>query len=160
MYEHLSSLLLALDGLDQDPHYHPEGDALYHSLQVFQLALEATTDIALQAAALLHDIGKAVDESNHAEIAADELEGLLAPKTVWLIRHHMDLLRSPKQTRRILRRHQWIADLERLRKWDVRGRDPYASVMSLEEALWHLLKHPNLFINSGESAQNYAKEIF
>ena len=31
--------LIALDGVRQDPRYHPEGDALFHSLQVFEHAL-------------------------------------------------------------------------------------------------------------------------
>jgi hypothetical protein len=38
MYE---LLLLPLEEVQQDPRYHPEGDALYHSLQVYQLARDA-----------------------------------------------------------------------------------------------------------------------
>ena len=34
-------LLEPLEGVKQSPKYHPEGDALYHSLQVFELAREA-----------------------------------------------------------------------------------------------------------------------
>ena len=30
--------LLPLESVKQNPKYHPEGDALYHSLQVFHLA--------------------------------------------------------------------------------------------------------------------------
>jgi hypothetical protein len=45
---------------------HPEGDALYHSLQVFELArCEAPWDRDLAAAALLHDVGKAIDRRDH-----------------------------------------------------------------------------------------------
>ena len=33
-------LLQPLEGVKQSPKYHPEGDALYHSLQVFELARE------------------------------------------------------------------------------------------------------------------------
>src|SRR4051794_19018975 len=34
-------LLLALERVQQSPEYHPEGDALYHTLQVFELARDA-----------------------------------------------------------------------------------------------------------------------
>ena len=50
------SLLLPLENVKQDPRYHPEGDALYHSLQVFQLAREALPyDEEFLTAALLHE---------------------------------------------------------------------------------------------------------
>jgi hypothetical protein len=42
----LLSLLEALDGVAQSPRYHPEGDALFHSLQVFDLARRATRSCA------------------------------------------------------------------------------------------------------------------
>src|SRR5690606_19665511 len=35
------TLLLPLENVNQNPKFHPEGDALYHSLQVYQLALDA-----------------------------------------------------------------------------------------------------------------------
>ena len=101
MREHLLWLLTALDGVMQDPKHHPEGDALYHSLQVFQCALEETRDGVMLAAALMHDIGKAIDPPMHAEVGADDLEGLLSPQIVWLVRHHMDLLTNPRRTRRL-----------------------------------------------------------
>jgi hypothetical protein len=59
MHQDLLHLLLGLDGVRQDPRYHPEGDALFHSLQAFELARRETSDRALWAAALLHDVGKA-----------------------------------------------------------------------------------------------------
>lgn len=59
-------LLQPLERVKQDARYHPEGDALYHSLQVFELAREARAwDEELILAALLHDVGKAIDPADH-----------------------------------------------------------------------------------------------
>ena len=89
MHHELLDLLLALDGVQQDPRWHPERDALYHSLQVLELARRDTIDPELQAAALLHDVGKALGSADHAEVGADLLDGLVAPRVVWLVRHHL-----------------------------------------------------------------------
>lgn len=131
----LVSLLEALDGIQQSPKYHPEGDALYHSLQVFELATHATDDRVLWAAALFHDVGKAIDGPLHDEIGADLLEGLLPDRAVWLVRHHLDLLKDPRRTRRRWLGTPELLDLERLRKWDLGGRRPNARVMPIESAL-------------------------
>lgn len=135
MHQDLLELLLSLDGVRQDPRWHPEGDALYHSLQAFDLARRETSDRALWAAALLHDVGKAVSSPDHDEVGADLLDGLLAPRVVWLVRHHLDLLRAPQPTRRRLRGSPALADLQRLRRWDTGGRSPSASVLDPEAAL-------------------------
>src|SRR3954468_7146925 len=103
MHQELLDLLLSLDGVRQNPRYHPEGDALFHSLQAFELARRATADTALWAAALLHDVGKAVSSPEHDAIGADLLDGIVAPRIVWLVRHHLDLLRAPGVTKRRLR---------------------------------------------------------
>ncbi len=135
MHDDLLDLLLALDGVRQNPRYHPEGDALFHSLQAFDLARRATGDRALWAAALLHDVGKAVSSPDHDTIGADLLDGLVAPRVVWLVRHHLDLLDAPGVTRRRLRGTSALQDLQRLRRWDVGGRSPFAVVLDPEAAL-------------------------
>lgn len=139
MHDELLGLLEALDGVAQDPRYHPEGDALFHSLQVFDLARSATNDRDLWAAALFHDLGKSFDGPTHDEIGGDLLEGLVNDRVVWLVRHHLDLLRDPRRTRARLRGTPELADLERLRRWDLAGRRPNALVPSAEDAL--LLLH-------------------
>jgi hypothetical protein len=134
MHDELLSLLTDLDGIQQSPKYHPEGDALFHSLQAFELARRATNDRVLWAAALFHDVGKAIDGPLHDEVGADLLDGLLPARAVWLVRHHLDLLKDRRLTRR---RHQGTAvlrDLEQLRRWDVGGRDPNARVISIDDA--------------------------
>lgn len=138
--DELFSLLTALDGVQQSPKWHPEGDALYHSLQVFQLAMRATDDRVLWAAALFHDVGKAVDGPHHDDVGADLLEGLLPPRAVWLVRHHLDLMRDRRKAQRRFGGTPVLRELEQLRRWDVGGRDPRARVLSLDEAwsrLWN-----------------------
>jgi hypothetical protein len=135
MDQDLLDLLLSLDGVRQDPRWHPEGDALYHSLQAFDLARRDTDDRALWAAALFHDVGKAISSPDHDAVGADLLDGLLSPRIAWLVRHHLDLLRVPGVTRRRLRGSAALVDLQRLRRWDVGGRSRSASVLAPETAL-------------------------
>ena len=152
MYSDLLELLVALDGVRQDPRWHPEGDALYHSLQAFDLARRETNDRGLWAAALLHDVGKALSSPDHDEVGADLLEGLVSPRVVWLVRHHLDLLRIPGPTKRRLRGTPALADLQRLRRWDVGGRSPTASVITPDAALTILLDGGETLFPCGEPA--------
>jgi len=140
MNDDLYDLLAALDGVRQNPRYHPEGDALFHSLQAFELARRQSEDRALWAAALFHDVGKAVSSPDHDAIGADMLDGIVSPRIVWLVRHHLDLLEAPAVTKRRLRGTAALGDLQRLRAWDVGGRKPMATVPSIEEALETLLQ--------------------
>jgi HD superfamily phosphodiesterase len=135
MDHELLDLLLALDGVAQPPRYHPEGDALFHSLQVFEHARGETDDPDLLIAALFHDVGKSIDGATHDEVGADLLEGLVNDRAVWLVRHHLDLLRDPRRTRRRLHGTRELADLERLRRWDLAGRKVHARVLTPEAAL-------------------------
>jgi predicted HD phosphohydrolase len=80
-------------------------------------------------------VGKAFDGPTHDEVGADLLEGLVSPRVVWLVRHHLDLLRKPGRTRRRMRGTPALASLERLRRWDLGGRQPNARVITVEHAL-------------------------
>ncbi|WOX05755.1 HD domain-containing protein [Microbulbifer pacificus] len=141
MYDYLASLLEDLDGIQQHPKYHPEGDALFHSLQVFQLARQATDDPVIWAAALFHDVGKAVDSPRHAELGAEMLTGVLNPRIVWLVEHHLDLMQFPHRTRNKYAGQNRLQQLQLLRRVDVGGRDPMASVMDLQDAIQLLKPH-------------------
>jgi hypothetical protein len=159
MHEALLDLLLDLRGVRQDPRYHPEGDALFHSLQAFDMARRETPDRTLWAAALLHDVGKAVSSPDHDEVGADLLDGLVCPRVVWLVRHHLDLLRSPAATKRRLRDTRALADLSRLRRWDLGGRSPHASVLAPEDALAIVLDGALSQLSpSGDSAYGLEQE--
>ncbi len=87
------------------------------------------------AAALLHDVGKARAGRDHDRMGAELLRDLMPERVVWLVEHHLDLLRAPRRIRRRLRGSQRLFDLERLRTWDVGGRDPRAAVRRPEEAV-------------------------
>lgn len=143
MNQYLLSLLLDLDGIEQNPHFHPEGDALFHSLQVFQLAYQNSDEPLLWAAALFHDVGKANGSKHHEQTGAEMLSGILDKQVVWLVEHHLDLLISPASTKR---KYQYqgnqLQQLQQLRKWDLAGRDPFAEVVSPHQAL--SLLHPYL----------------
>jgi hypothetical protein len=133
MFDTIVSWLEDLEDVPQDPRYHPEGCALFHSLQVFQHALDDTEDPELLAAALLHDVGKAHAGRDHDEVGADMLVGF-PDRVRWLVAHHLDLLRDAHGTRTRLWGTPALHDLEALRRWDLAGRDPEAEVMSPEQA--------------------------
>ncbi|MGZ5966498.1 MAG: HD domain-containing protein [Polyangiales bacterium] len=137
----LLELLTGLDGVAQSARYHPEGDALFHSLQVFEQARAHSEDRDLWAAALFHDVGKAIDGPTHDEIGADLLEGLVSDRVIFLVRHHLDLLRDPRRARRRFHGTRELADLERLRRWDLAGRQVHARVLTPEAALAALYEH-------------------
>jgi exopolyphosphatase/pppGpp-phosphohydrolase len=147
LQSYLLSLLRNLENIEQSPLYHPEGDALYHSIQVYQCAKIETKDPELIAAALLHDVGKAIDYLCHDFAGAEALAGLLSPKITWLIQHHLDLLRSPKKTRRHLAGSIALIELEQLRRWDLAGRNPAAFVESPQEAIEHIIQSYSIITN-------------
>ena len=134
-------LLEPLEGVKQSPKYHPEGDALYHSLQVFELARdERPYDEEFLLAALLHDVGKAIDPSDHVGTALEALEGSISERTAWLIEHHMEAQSYRDATlghraRLRLQESEWFDDLLLLHELDRRGRVRGAFVCELDEAL-------------------------
>jgi hypothetical protein len=133
-----------LEAIKQNPRHHPEGDALYHSLQVFALAREVRPyDEEFLLAALLHDVGRAIDLHDHATAAVIALQGTLTERTAWLIAHHRDLLgqrerTNPPRSRRIPETSEWLDDLQLLRDLDDEGRVPGAPVGTVDEALGYL----------------------
>jgi hypothetical protein len=89
-FQLFQSLLLPLENVKQNPKWHPEGEALYHSLQVFDLARdELHYDEEFLLAALLHDVGKAIDPHDHVTAGLEALDGFITPRTHWFIEHHM-----------------------------------------------------------------------
>jgi hypothetical protein len=136
--------LVPLEAIKQNSRIHPEGDALYHSLQVFHLAREVRPyDEEFLLAALLHDVGKAIDLQDHALAGAQSLRGAVTERTLWLIEHHMDLLPVRERTlsarqRRELESSEFFEDLKLLREIDDAGRVPGVAVETLDQVLAYL----------------------
>lgn len=133
--------LAPLETVKQDPRSHPEGDALYHSLQVFELARRARPyDEELLLAALLHHVGKAIDPRDPVAATLDALRGTLTERTAWLIAHLPDLSsRSPhppgSKERAALEASEHFEDLLLLHELDEAGRVVGAQVGTIDEAL-------------------------
>jgi len=128
-----------LEAVKQNPKYHPEGDALYHSLQVFEHARNARPyDEEFLLAALLHDVGKAIDPHDHVASGVEALRGAVPPRTLLLIEHHMDLLRARPGDPPPVDDPDLLEDLKLLRESDNAGRVPGASVATVVEALDYL----------------------
>ncbi len=138
------SLLLPLENVKQNPLYHPEGDALYHSLQVYDLACDALPyDEEFLLASLLHDVGKAIDPLNHVHAGLEALEGFITDRTAWLIAHHMDTHRIldgslGARAHRRLRENESYDELILLGQCDRGGRVCGAETTSLEDAIDYL----------------------
>ncbi|HTU27347.1 MAG TPA: HD domain-containing protein [Pirellulales bacterium] len=137
-------LLAPLEEVKQNPKYHPEGDVLYHSLQVFDLARGAVDyDEEFQLAALLHDVGKAIEPRDHVAAGLEALAGHITPRTAWLIEHqpHAAARREGSlgaRSRRRLEANESFDDLMLLHECDRRGRVCGAAVPDLEDALDHV----------------------
>jgi hypothetical protein len=134
-------LLQPLERTKQSPKYHPEGDVLYHSLQVFELAKEARPyDEEFLLAALLHDVGKGIDPADHVKAGLDALDGTITDRTEFLIEHHMEALAYrdgslSARARRRLAASEDFEDLMLLRELDSAGRVAGADVGTIAEAL-------------------------
>lgn len=138
------ALLLPLENVKQSLKYHPEGDALYHSLQVFDRARdELPYDEEFLLAALLHDVGKGIDPYDHVASGLEALEGVIPERTEWLIEHHMLAHAIADHTighraHRRLRESEYYEDLVLLGQCDRSGRQPGVVASELDEALDYL----------------------
>jgi predicted nucleotidyltransferase len=135
------SLLLPLENVKQSPKWHPEGDALYHSLQVFDHARDQLPyDEEFLLAALLHDVGKGIDPHDHVGSGLEALSGFITERTAWLIEHHMIAQQAVDRTlgaraHRRLRESESYEELLTLAECDRAGRVPGAQAPELDEAL-------------------------
>lgn len=137
-------LLAPLENVQGSRTYHPEGDVLYHSLQVFELARERRPyDEEFLLAALLHDVGKGLDRGHHVEAGLQALDGLITERTRFLIEHHMHAHEYRDGTLGARLRRELLAspdfeELMLLHECDMGGRVTGAVVGTLDEALDYL----------------------
>lgn len=138
--------LEACDGIEQGDIHHPEGDVLIHSLQVFGWACRESNDFELILAALLHDVGKAIDVKGHDNYGYEMMREHVPEKTAWLIKNHMRfwyfVLGDMKRLKKAqdLAGHPWLRELAVLARWDKMGRDPGKMVVYDREAIIRRLK--------------------
>jgi hypothetical protein len=138
------SLLLPLENVKQHPRYHPEGDALYHSLQVYDLACDKLPyDEEFLLAALLHDVGKAIDAEFHVQSGLEALDGFITERTSWLIENHMLTHKIHDNTigsraRKRLAQNESFDELLLLGECDRGGRQIGVMTTELDDALEYI----------------------
>lgn len=134
----LEVLLNKLEQVKQDPILHPEGDVLYHSLQVFeQLRAECPYDEELLLAGLLHDAGMALDRRHPVEAIWQAVGELITPRTWFFIQNRVEAVDylNTGRIRGALRKSEDFEELVLLARADMKGRVRGAEVCTLEEAL-------------------------
>ncbi|MCK4576817.1 HD domain-containing protein [candidate division WOR-3 bacterium] len=138
-------LLYACGGVEQQIEYHPEGDVLRHTFQVFKWAIRESMDLDLILAALLHDVGKATYSNNHERDSVKMIEGFSSCKTVWLVKNHMRIWTYLKGEMQGLKKclelanHCWLPELIQLARWDAKGRNPNSQCYFPREEIMRIL---------------------
>lgn len=85
-FDRIAAIVAPLAAVRTDPARHVEADALEHALQVFDLVHdERPYDEELLTAALVHDVGRAIDRADAVAAGLVALEGLVTPRTAWLV---------------------------------------------------------------------------
>jgi predicted HD phosphohydrolase len=114
---------------------------LVHALQTATRAERAGADDDVIAAALCHDVAKAISEPNHPAVAADLLEPYVRDDVAWMVRVHQDFqgrhyyafLDKNPDARDQHRNHPAYELAERFAdEWDQISFDPDYSTLPLE----------------------------
>ena len=134
-------LMAPLDRVRLPVDTHPEGDLLYHSLQVFELAHEHRPwDPEFLTAALLHECGRGLDPYDSHNATLDAVAPFVSDRTFWLIENLPTQHRLSDGTIGIRARRRLVGhedgEILRLLAWcDSDGRIPGRQVRSLEDCL-------------------------
>ena len=114
--------------VEQDPKWHPEGNAYNHSVQCFELAMKNSQDMDVILAALFHDLGKQKESHGHEQHSYYMCKNYLSTKSLWLIKNHMRinylLSGKMKKANKIasLRDNPWFNELLELNVYDKMAR--------------------------------------
>jgi predicted HD phosphohydrolase len=140
-FDRIADLVRVLATVRQDPKRHPEGDALEHSLQVFDLVRdERPFDEELLTAALVHEVGRTIDRGDPVAAGIEALGDLVTPRTRWLVESlesahaHADGTLGLRARHR-LEAHPDFLDAILLAEADRRGRVRGYDAASLDEAI-------------------------
>jgi hypothetical protein len=140
-FDALAACLTVLATVRQDPARHPEGDALEHSLQVFALVhAERPFDEELLTAALVHDVGLAIDRRNPVAATLEAVGDLITPRARWLVESLPAARAYAAETlghraRKRLEAHPDFLDVLLLAEADRCGRQRGLAAPSLDEAV-------------------------
>ena len=140
-FDRIAAVVGVLATVRQDPVKHPEGDVLEHALQVFDLVhAERPYDEELLTAALVHDVGRAVDRADPVAAGLEAVAGLVTPRTAWLVEtlptaaaYHDRTL--GQRARQRLEAHPDFLDALLLAEADRKGRVRGYAAPTLDEAI-------------------------
>lgn len=140
-FDAIGAVMAVLATVRQDPARCPEGDALEHSLQVFDIVhRERPFDEELLTAALVHDVGLAIDRDHPVAAAIEAVGDLITPRTKWLVesleaaRGHVGRTLGHRARRR-LESHPDFLDVLLLAEADLRAHVRGYPAPTLDEAI-------------------------
>jgi len=140
-FDALAAEVSVLATVKQDPRKCPEGDALEHSLQVFDLVhRERPFDEELLTAALVHDVGRALDRADPVAATLAAIADLVTERTRWLVemlpaaRGHVDRTLGHRGRRR-LEAHPDFLHVILLAEADRRAHERSYPTPTLDEAI-------------------------
>jgi hypothetical protein len=137
-FEVFRLLLLPLSRVMLDPASHPEGDALYHSLQVFEQGRAVQPyDEEFLLACLLHEVGWAIDPVDPLRSGLEALGTLITDRTRFLIEQRPAAVQYLQTGRcsRSVRQSPDFDDLLLLVRCDRAGRRFGVPTADVDEAL-------------------------
>lgn len=140
-FDRYYELLHPLDCVRLPKETHPEGDLLYHSLQVFELARQARPwDEEFLLAALLHEAGRGIDPYDAHAATLSAVGPIVSARCLWFIenlptQHRLYDGTIGIRARKRLARHEDGDELKLLARCDTEGRVPGRQVPTLRESL-------------------------
>ena len=137
-------LLRPLENIRMPQPFYQTGDALFHSLQAFEHAVSnAPYDQEFLLAALLHEVGRAVDTREPVAATLELLADDVSERTLWLIENlpeanKIHLGTIGHRSLRRLRENESYEELILLSECDRQACAPQANVRQVEDAIEYI----------------------